>query len=120
MQLSTAQGDGASLRTHLQRLRANTGRVDPLLAAAAQPLPSAIAPLWEAFVALSATRGAAFEGVAPITCLEIEAWCRLHAVRLSPWEVETLLAVDRAARGALDDARAVARQQTSGPRLSPG
>lgn len=111
MQLGAAQGDGASLRTHLQRLRNNTGRIDPLLVAVNRPLPAGVAHLWDAFVALSATRAPAFEGLAAITCTEIEAWQRLHGLRLTPWEVETLLAVDRAARSALDDARA-ARQTT--------
>ena len=112
MQLGAAQGDGASLRTHLQRLRNNTGRIDPLLVAVNRPLPAGVAHLWDAFVALSATRAPAFEGLAAITCTEIEAWQRLHGLRLTPWEVETLLAVDRAARGALDDARASQRMAT--------
>ena len=112
MQLGAPQGDGASLRTHLQRLRNNTGRIDPLLVAVNRPLPAGVAHLWDAFVALSATRAPAFEGLAAITCTEIEAWQRLHGLRLTPWEVETLLAVDRAARGALDDARASQRMAT--------
>jgi len=102
VQLGVSQGDGATLRTHLERLRASTGRVDARLRDAAQPLPAAVAPLWDVFVALSATRSAE----AGIACTEIEAWQRLHGVRLSPWEVETIMAMDRTAL----DAAAVARQ----------
>ena len=100
MQLSALEGDGAPLRTHLTRLRASTGRLDPRLAASMAPVPPAVAPLWEAFRTLSGTRAPTVEGLAPITCTEIEAWQRLAGVRLTPWEADTLLAVDRSARTA--------------------
>ena len=106
MALSVPLEDGATLRTHLQRLRANTGSTDPRLQAAATPLPPTVATLWSAFVALSGTRmPVADGGMAPITFGEIEAWQRLTGVRLTPWEVETLLAVDRAARSAAHQSR---------------
>jgi hypothetical protein len=104
MQLSQAQGDRASLRTHLQRLRASTGRLDPRLARACEPMPPAIAPLWDVFAALCGTRGQAFDGMAPLSCTEVQAWCQLHQVRLTPWEVETLFTMDRAARAAPTEA----------------
>ena len=98
MKLSVPQGDGAALAVHLQRLRAATGRVDSDLAESLRPLPRAVAHLWEAFVQLSATRTPAADGMGPITCLELEAWARLQGVALTPWEADTLLAMDRAAR----------------------
>lgn len=98
MILGTPQGDGAPLRVHLQRLRQATGRVDAQLAESLRPLPAGVAPLWDVFAALSATRVPAADGMGPITCVEMEAWQRLHGVALTPWEAETLLAMDRAAR----------------------
>ena len=35
-------------------------------------------------------------GPNPVQPSEVEAWCRLTGYRLSPWEVETLFAMDRA------------------------
>jgi hypothetical protein len=94
MRLDAAQGDGAPLRVHLQRLRSATGRIDPLLAQSSQPLPASVAPLWDALVQICGTRAPG----APVSCIEIEAWQRLHGVRLTPWEVDTVLACDRATR----------------------
>ena len=36
-------------------------------------------------------------GANPIAIAEVEAWCRLQGVTLSPWELDTLLAMDSAA-----------------------
>lgn len=33
----------------------------------------------------------------PIALSEIEAWCRLQCVTLTPWELDTLLEMDAAA-----------------------
>lgn len=49
--------------------------------------------MWDVFAALSNTR---VPGGA-ITNAEIEAWSRLRRMRLTPWEVDTLLACDAAA-----------------------
>lgn len=86
------QPDGASLRTHLQRAAA-AGKVDPLLTA--EPLPVCLKPLWELFIEISHTRvsGMAANAIAPT---EIEAWCRMSGVELSPWEFATVLAIDAA------------------------
>lgn len=94
--MQASAGDGAPVRTHLQRLLQNTGRLDPMLAESLKPLPPAIAPLWDLFAALSHTR--ALGGA--ITYTELEGWQRAHGVRLTSWEVETLMAMDRAVRSA--------------------
>lgn len=67
--------------------------MDPLLEV--DPLPSCVKSLWETFVELSHTRvtGMAANAIAPT---EIEAWCRMSGVELSPWEFSTLLAIDAA------------------------
>ena len=103
MQLSVPQGDGAPLRVHLQRAAA-AGVRDPLLLASKQALPRALEALWSAFLALrSACKG-------PVSHAEICAWQQLNGVRLSPWEVETVLCCDRAAR---DIENAPARKDVS-------
>lgn len=92
MQLSARQPDGATLRQHLQAAAAASGRADPRLLH--QP-PAAARALWDAFVELNAGRPVGMAAGA-IALGEIEAWQRLHRVRLTPWEVSTLLAMDRA------------------------
>ncbi len=47
---------------------------DPLL------LPPDLKIVWEAFGVLNTTRGRGF-GVEPITFVEMEAYCRLHAIK---------------------------------------
>ena len=85
MTLAATQSDGATLRDHLIA----AGAADPRLVA--QP-PRGTESLWHVVVALSAQRT---EPVAS-PASEIDAWQRLHGVRLSPWEVETVQAADRA------------------------
>lgn len=95
MQLRAPQADGASLLTHLQRAAPYEG-ADPRLARLAEPLPPTLVPLWEAFCALSHSR----QGEGGIAPTEIEAYGRLHQLRLTSWEVDTILATDRAWRAA--------------------
>lgn len=97
MSLSVPQGDGAPLRAHLQSAYRATGVLDPRLESALRDLPSIVRPIWQTYEALSDTR---HDG-APITHLEIEAWQRLHGIVLTPWEVDTLLDMDRAALSAV-------------------
>lgn len=89
MRLSETQGDGATLRDHLLAAAAATGRRDPLLE---HRLPAAAGELWNAFAALATSR----PGGAGIPASEIVAWQALHGVRFTPWEVDTLEALDRA------------------------
>jgi hypothetical protein len=96
VKLGAPAGDGASKRDHLLAASKFTGELDPQLAEALQQLPSLVRPIWQAFEALCGTR---HDG-APIALTEIEAWQRLNGVPLTPWEVETLLAMDQAALSA--------------------
>lgn len=93
MQLATRQPDGSPLRQHLQAAAAAGARPDPRLAS--RP-PAAAAALWDAYAALHATRPSGM-GPSAITASELLAWQQLHGVRLTPWEAETLQAMDRAA-----------------------
>ncbi len=94
IELGEPQGDGASLRTHLQRLYRATGRLDPRLIAA--PIPDAGRPIWELFVTLSAMRRTGM-GLNPLAMTDIEAYSRLTGVRLTAFELDTLLSIDQAA-----------------------
>ena len=93
MQLMHRQGDGRPLREHLQAAMAAGAAPDERLAR--KPPRDGLA-LWEAFCELASVRpGGMGPGAVPLT--EIEAWQRLHGVRLTSWELGTLLAMDRAA-----------------------
>lgn len=73
----------------------STGRVPPELVQT--PVPAAAAALWEAFASLSGTRPGGM-GMAPISFTELAAWQALNGVSLTPWEADTLIEIDRAAR----------------------
>ena len=90
--LAAPESDGAPLRAHLQAA-ARQGQIDEQLREVSQPIPRAGAALWDAFLAM---RSAAIDGI--VTHGDIVAWQQLSHVRLSPWEVETLLCLDRVAR----------------------
>lgn len=92
MQLATRQSDGSTLREHLQSAAAQGQPADPRLGAGAPPQCAA---LWDAFVALNGARPSGM-GASAIPPSEIVAWQQLHGVRLTPWEADTLQAMDRA------------------------
>lgn len=56
-----------------------------------QQPPRSCRALWNAYVEMSHTRPPG----GTLLFTEIEAWQRLHNLRLSSWEVETLIAIDR-------------------------
>jgi hypothetical protein len=92
MELSRREGDGATLRTHLQRLARNTGRVDERLLV---EVPRPVEQLWDLFMSWAVQRRSGMS-LHPLTFTDIEAWCRLYGVRLTPWELDTLLELDAA------------------------
>ena len=63
------------------------------------PIPAEVAALWSVFVALSATRRAGL-GASPLCLADLEAWSRLTRTPLTPWELDTLIAIDAAALAA--------------------
>ena len=54
------------------------------------------AELWSAFAEISGSRPQGMGGACGIPLTEIEAWCRLYNVSLSPWEIGTIKAMDAA------------------------
>lgn len=93
------QPDGATLRQHLEAVRRATGREPQELDVPA--LPPQAAHLWDIYAQLAAARGSNGFGPNPIGWAELEAWQRLNGFDLSPWEAETLIHIDYAARAAL-------------------
>lgn len=98
MNLSHREPDGATLRQHLQAAAKATGHTDPRLL---HTVPQGCSALWSAFAELNACRPLGMGAVGAIPLGEVEAWQRLHGVQLSPWEVDTLTAMDRAAIGVM-------------------
>lgn len=102
--LSRRRHDGTTERDHLLAHERATGqRPDELNVPA---LPDGAQPLWQAFCEMSGARAPAVSGIGPIMISEIVAWQRAFRVRLTPWEIETLLDIDRAVIDAISgDAR---------------
>jgi hypothetical protein len=90
--LSAVQADGCTLREHLQATATQTGHAHDLLKVT---LPQCVGALWDAFMQLDRARpmGMAPSGIAPS---DIDTWARMSRVSLSPWEFDTLLAIDGA------------------------
>jgi hypothetical protein len=107
VQLSQRQPDGDTLRGFLQWQATASGKPDPRLTA--QP-PDGCSSLWHAYCELSAMRPSGM-GISPIPGVEYESWQRLNGIALTPWEVDTLKAMDAAARSAAADAQQEARQK---------
>lgn len=93
MRLHKRQPDGSTTLQHLQAAAVATGRVD---AALLRQVPRAGAALWDAFCEIASGRQSGM-GPQPVPSTEIESWQRLSGVQLSPWEVDTLRMMDRAA-----------------------
>jgi hypothetical protein len=70
------------------------GQVDDRLTP--PPIPTEVRGLYEVFYTLSAARRSGF-GACALTFTDIESWSRLSGVDLTPWELETLIAMDAAA-----------------------
>lgn len=87
------QPDGKTLREHLFAVWKATRRRPPELDL--PPLPAAGVAVWEWFKALDAARGSNGWGPNPISWADLVAWQQLAGVQLTPWEAETLRALDR-------------------------
>lgn len=93
MQLGQKQPDGATLREHLMAAMRQSCRADSRLL---QRIPAAAQPLWHAFAQLSRMRSSGFSGPSAISPQDMLAWCQLHGIRFTPWELDTLADMDSA------------------------
>lgn len=82
-------------------LQAATGKTPPELEI--PPVPPGTEALLYAFKQLHAARPVGGFGVCAIPLSEIIAWQQAMGVYLTPWEIETLLYLDRAALAAILD-----------------
>lgn len=69
------------------------------------PLPASCMPVWEAFCELHSSRMGGM-GATAISFSELAHWQAVRGVRLTPWEVDTIKALDMTALKALSDQRA--------------
>lgn len=99
--LGRRRQDGTTERDHLLAYQAATGTTPPELEL--PPIPAGAEMLWRTFQELSGARMPGGFGAANLTLQDIAAWQSLMRVRLTPWEVETILAIDRAALAALNE-----------------
>lgn len=95
--MAVRTADGSALGEHYAALE-RMGKV--VLRSPA--LPPAGIPVWNAFARLSYSRSSNGFGANPIPYTEIEAFCRLTGTDLSPWEVETITALDALFRESVD------------------
>lgn len=94
MRLSQRQPDGTSRRENLQAIARAGGATHWELLEAPPPEGELLV---DTYFDLRGTSGAGLGGFNPLAPTEIEAWARLQGLQLTPWEVDTLLAMDRAA-----------------------
>jgi len=86
--------DGVPLFDHLLSAWRQSGQMPGALEG--PECPDVLRHLMEWFLELSSARGSSGFGINPIGYPDIEAWSRLTGARPSPYEVECLLALDRA------------------------
>jgi len=99
--LGRRRPDGTTERDHLIAYQQSTGKVPEELQV--PPVPAGVEHLWAAFVDLSGARAPSAGGASPIVLSEIVAWQQLHGVGLVSWDVDTILAVDRAAMAVINE-----------------
>ncbi len=111
MQLTQEQPDGATLRAHLQACARATGV--PYARLLARP-PQAAGVVVNAWLELASAAQSGM-GRVPVPPSEIAAWQANHRVRLTPWEIDTLVAMDRAAQAAAEPAAGSAAAHSAPP-----
>lgn len=87
--------------------KGHAGRIAELSAKLAQPeFPAALHYLWRIFRRIRRRKGAGMSGPSPIEFPDLDAFQRASRVRLAPWEVEVIEALDDLFLKSADDRRA--------------
>jgi hypothetical protein len=87
--------DGATKRDHLLAVERVTGETPDDLKLL--PIPAGMDGLWSTFLQLHPRRAPGMNGPAALTPSDLLAWQQLYGVEFTPFEVETLFALDDAA-----------------------
>lgn len=66
------------------------------------PLPPGCQLVWDTFIELHNARGGGM-GPSPIAWRDVLAWQEVRGVQLTPWEVDTLMALDQVAMKTLNE-----------------
>jgi hypothetical protein len=61
---------------------------------AAPKLSFEVQHVWQLFCDLNRTRRAGFNGPEPLSYAEMLAWSELTGMRIRPWEIEVIMALD--------------------------
>lgn len=85
------QGDGCTLREHLEVIERTSGQTPEQLAP--QPFPHELSHIWEWFQVMSSMRQNAGFGVSRLSS-EIVDWQKLEGIRLNPYELEVIRRID--------------------------
>lgn len=91
---------GVSQREHLESVERQTGRTPKELQG--PDFPDLLEYIWSAFIHLSSLRGQGFSGPLPIDYRTISDWMDLTGIKLSAWEVDTILRLDKVYRRILN------------------
>lgn len=75
----------------------------------AAPLPAFLRPLWDAFMSLAALRRSGMD-VHTLTWTDIAAWVALMGLDLTPWELDTLMAMEARAMKTIREQQAQQRK----------
>lgn len=92
--LAARQPDGATLRDHLAVVARATGRMPDELKV--PEVPSSCQSLWDVYGQLAGTVGSNGFARNPLGWRDLAAWQQVMQMPLTPWEAETLVAIDRA------------------------
>ena len=87
--------DGSTERDNLLSAARQGNRQAIEKLAEAPKFPQTIGYLWEYFHQLNRTRSNYGWGPVSFTYTEIEAWSRLHYIKLDRWELNAILRLDR-------------------------
>lgn len=98
--LECVQGDGATLRQHLEVVRKATGEMPPELNIS--PIPRAVLNVWNAYQRLAAARGSNGYEPDPIGWEAMRAMQEITGEILTPWEADTIISIDRAVRATIN------------------
>lgn len=93
--LGKRRKDGSTELDHLLAIEKSTGKTPTELEIPA--IPTGCESLMSVFMDLHMSRPAGGFGPAAIPLTEVIAWQKAMSVRLTPWEVETILHLDRTA-----------------------